>query len=74
MRYVALITGEVLDNVIVLGDGDNIAALPSLFGCDDAVDVTDEAVRPGPGWSRVDGAWVAPPEPEPEPEPAPPGE
>lgn len=64
MKYVALLSGNVVNNVVVADDNDDIAAFPALFNCDSAVDVSNADPRPGPGWTLTDNKW-RPPQPFP---------
>lgn len=64
MIYVALLTNDVVINTIVAGDSDDISAFPSMFGCDEAIDITDLSPRPGPNWTHNGGEW-RPPQPYP---------
>lgn len=67
MRIAALIQNDVIVNVIVLGDDDALENLPAMFGVDDAIDISALDPQPGIGWTRENGAWVAPPPPPPPP-------
>lgn len=76
MRYGAVVTAGVVENVVVLGDGDDLDTVASVHRAGVVVDVTTVEPRPGPGWSYIagvfrppapfpswvwmDGEWIAP--------------
>lgn len=66
MSIAALVKDQVIVNCIVLGEDDDVSALPDLFDVDEAFIVDGMDPVPGIGWSRVNGVWIAP-EPTPEP-------
>lgn len=52
MRLYALISGGIVDSVIVIATGDKIEDLPSIGAVfDSAVDVTESVPMPGPWWT-----------------------
>ena len=64
MKYVALVTDNVVENLIVADDDDTVDDFPEAFGCSVAIDVTDITPRPGPSWILTEDQW-RPPQPFP---------